>query len=579
MRVETAGPWARYLVLGGPPSPELSRRIGAVAEALRAALPRGAFDVVPGYLDILVEGRAVLAPERLLALAEAIEVTGGASDGGAYQPRTFEVPVAYGAGADAATLTERLGLAWPDIAGLHAAGKYTVAYVGFTPGFPYLHGLDPRLQTPRRDRPRPDVPAGAVAMAGAQAGIYPEAGPGGWWVLGTTSFPLFMPDRPEPTVLRAGDELRFVPQASGGGGQARGRAPIDADVGYHAPPGTPTFGSLGAPAEHAAAEPLVSVLEVWPESASLQGRPRVGVGRHGLAEAGALDQRLLLALHLAVGAPLDGASIELPVPHAALRAEASTVAAFGGAATASLRGEELTPGVPFEWRAGDVLALRPAPAGPRRRAGVPILSFAGGLAPLDGHAGHPLLAAGGSTDVRGHVGGFGRWLRAGDVMARGAGRAWSPGAGTARRTADAGTTTPTWPPVRPVRKAAGGALGHYPSELHLRLYPGARTGGFAHLLSRTFVVSERSRMGVRLEPRGERDTRGVPVTGAETSRGMPLGAVQLPPDGRPLVLLADRGRTGGYPVVGVVARVDLAGLAQARPGTVVTFHAPGEHGS
>lgn len=579
MRVETAGPWARYLVLGGPPSPELSRRIGAVAEALRAALPRGAFDVVPGYLDILVEGRAVLAPERLLALAEAIEVTGGASDGGAYQPRTFEVPVAYGAGADAATLTERLGLAWPDIAGLHAAGKYTVAYVGFTPGFPYLHGLDPRLQTPRRDRPRPDVPAGAVAMAGAQAGIYPDAGPGGWWVLGTTSFPLFMPDRPEPTVLRAGDEVRFVPQASGGGDQARGRAPIDADVGYHAPPGTPTVGSLGAPAEHTAAEPLVSVLEVWPESASLQGRPRVGVGRHGLAEAGALDQRLLLALHLAVGAPLDGASIELPVPHAALRAEASTVAAFGGAATASLRGEELTPGVPFEWRAGDVLALRPAPAGPRRRAGVPILSFAGGLAPLDGHAGHPLLAAGGSTDVRGRVGGFGRWLRAGDVMARGAGRAWSPGAGTARRTADAGTTTPTWPPVRPVRKAAGGALGHYPSELHLRLYPGARTGGFAHLLSRTFVVSERSRMGVRLEPRGERDTRGVPVTGAETSRGMPLGAVQLPPDGRPLVLLADRGRTGGYPVVGVVARVDLAGLAQARPGTVVTFHAPGEHGS
>lgn len=568
MRVESAGPWARYLVLDGPPSPELSRRIGAVAEALRAALPRGAFDVVPGYLDILVEGRAALAPERLLALAEEIEVTGGASDGGAYHPRTFEVPVTYGAGADAATLTERLGLAWPDIAGLHAAGKYTVAYVGFTPGFPYLHGLDPRLRTPRRVRPRPDVPAGAVAMAGAQAGIYPDAGPGGWWVLGTTSFPLFMPDRPEPTVLRAGDEVRFVPQARGGGdppladAQARDQASTATRAYDRVPRGVPTVGSRGDPAEHPAAEsptePLVTVLEVWPESASLQGRPRVGVGRHGLAEAGALDQRLLLALHLAVGAPLDGASIEFPVPHAALRAEASTVAAFGGAATASLRGEELTPGAPFEWRAGDVLALRPAPAGPRQRAGVPVLSVAGGLAPLGGHAGHPLLAAGGSTDVRGRVGGFGRWLRAGDVLAGGPTRGGPP-----------------------VRRAAGAALGHYPRELGLRLYPGAHAGaaGFAHLMSRTFVVSERSRMGVRLEPRSERDTRGVPVTGTETSRGMPLGAVQLPPDGRPLVLLADRGRTGGYPVVGVVARVDLAGLAQARAGTVVTFRAPREHDS
>ncbi len=545
MHVEPAGPGARYLVFGGTPTPELSRRIGAVAEAVRAALPHGAFDVVPGYLDILVEGRAALPPERLLALAE----TAGAG-AAPHPPRAFEVPVAYGAEADSAPLTERLGLAWPDIVALHTGGKYTVAYIGFTPGFPYLHGLDPRLQTPRRDRPRPDVPAGAVAMAGAQAGIYPEAGPGGWWVLGTTTFPLFMPDRPEPTVLRAGDEVRFVPQAHGGSDGAK------------------AAGSRGAsvdrpPAEHQAerwAEPLVTVLEVWPGSASLQGRPRVGVGHHGLAETGALDQRLLLALHLAVGAPLDMASIELPVPHAALRAEAPTVAAFGGAAAASLRGGELTPGVPFEWRAGEVLTVRPAPTGARQRAGVPILSVAGGLAPLGGAAGHPLLATGGSTDVRGRVGGFGRWLRPGDVLVRGA----TGGAA----------------PVPPARRAAGAALGHHPRELALHLYPGSHAGaaGFAHLLSSAFVVSERSRMGVRLEPRGGRAAPGAPVTGTETSRGMPLGAVQLPPDGRPLVLLADRGRTGGYPVVGVVARADLAGLAQARAGTVVTFRAPGDPG-
>lgn len=178
---------------------------------------------------------------------------------------------------------------------------------------------------------------------------------------------------------------------------------------------------------------------------------------------------------------------------------------------------------------------------------------AGGLAPLGGHVGHPTLAAGGSTDVRGRVGGFGRWLRPGDVLAQAA------------------------PAVRAPAKPA--ALGHYPPELALRLHPGPHheVGAFAMLQTRTFVVSERSRMGVRLELADQAtetsDGRSIFAT------GMPLGAVQLPPDGRPLVLMADRGRTGGYPVVGVVDRGELPALAQAQPGTTVRFVVPNEHDS
>jgi allophanate hydrolase subunit 2 len=132
---------------------------------------------------------------------------------------------------------------------------------------------------------------------------------------------------------------------------------------------------------------------------------------------------------------------------------------------------------------------------------------------------------------------------------------------------------PSRPPAGPA------ALGHYRPELALRLHPGPHheVRAFAALQTRTFVVSERSRMGVRLEFSGraaEADTEASIL-----STGMPLGAVQLPPDGRPLVLLADRGRTGGYPVVGVVDRADLAALAQARPATKVRFLVPGEHAS
>lgn len=525
MRLVHAGPYARYLTFDEPPSAELSRRLGALAHALRSVLPAGLYDVVPGHADVLVEGRYLLDDERLaraVAGAEAVAPP---------EPRRFEVSVAYGDRADVSELCDRLALSWDEIVARHAAATYSVAYLGFTPGFPYLHGADPRLTTPRRARPRPDVPAGAVAIAQGQAGIYPTAGPGGWWLLGTTPFHLFDPELAEPTTLRAGDEVRFVP------------APTRPQRGGAAPE---PRGHPGAPVQ---VEPLLTVLEVWPSSASLQGAPRRGVGHFGLAEAGALDQRLFRALAAAVGAPLTAPALELTVPHTALRAEADVVAVYGGAARAALDGAPLEPGRPFAWRRGATLELRPPDAG-AALAGVPLLAVSGGLAPLGGPVGHEALAVSGSTDTRGHVGGFGRWLRPGDVLANAA-------------------------PPRPGRVAGSlPPLGHYPARLSLRLHPGPLHLGaaFAALQARTFAVAERSRMGVRLEPiAGAADPAPPPSL---PSTGTPVGAVQLPPDGRPLVLLADRGRTGGYAVAGVVDRRDLAALAQARPGTLVTFTVP-----
>lgn len=550
MRVVRAGPWARHLVLGESPSPALSRDIGLLARHLRSRLSAD-HDVVPGHLGLLVEGRYLsndAALARLLAGAEHADHP---------PPRRFEVPVGYGQHADRSELTARLGLPWEAITQLHAAADYSVAYLGFTPGFPYLHGLDSRLRLPRRDRPRPDIPAGAVAIAGDQSGIYPSAGPGGWWLLGTTSFTLFDRSRAEPTTLRTGDEVRFVP----------GSRPQEAPL-------TPQPVSPAPPRPAPPAEPVISVTEVWPASASLQGEPRRGVGHFGLAEAGALDQWLLRLLRGALDMPAGSAALELTVPRATLRAERDVLAVYGGAMLARIGREELAAGTPFHWRQGTLLELSPAGGQGLRhsaaRSGVPLLAVAGGLAPLGGQAGHETLTQGGSTDVRGGVGGFGRWLRAGDVLVSG------------------GATT----------HATGGAgrrvlLGSYPERLVLRLHPGPDhlPELFAELQSRElrfpaaaagdwraaggfggYVVAERSRMGVRLEP-----AEGGALSGPDAvapSAGVPLGAVQLPPDGCPIVLLADRGRTGGYPVVGVVDRRDLGALAQAAPGTRVTFSVP-----
>ena len=94
---------------------------------------------------------------------------------------------------------------------LHADCEYRVAMLGFAPGFPYLLGLDPRIATPRLATPRFRVEAGSVGIGGEQAGIYPRPGPGGWRIIGRTEVVLFDPARNPPSLLAAGDRLRFVP--------------------------------------------------------------------------------------------------------------------------------------------------------------------------------------------------------------------------------------------------------------------------------------------------------------------------------------------------------------------------------
>lgn len=125
-----------------------------------------------------------------------------------------EIAVAYGgsAGPDLMTLARRAGLAPDDFIERHAGAVYTVAFLGFQPGFPYLAGLPPVLQAPRLASPRVRVPAGSVAVGGAYCGIYPAEGPGGWQLIGRTAAVLFDPVRAAPALLQPGDRVRFIPQ-------------------------------------------------------------------------------------------------------------------------------------------------------------------------------------------------------------------------------------------------------------------------------------------------------------------------------------------------------------------------------
>ncbi len=204
------------LVCEAPPPATLDvqRRIWTVA-----ALARGwdaVREVVPGMNNLTITFDALTADA--VALTRALEAAWHDAEGSdalkadAAEGREVEIPVRYGgeAGPDLAAVARYTGLAPADVAARHAAGVYTVFFLGFQPGFAYLGGLDAALHAPRRGAPRVAVPAGSVGIGGAQTGIYPAQSPGGWQLIGRTALELFDPTRNPPTLLMPGDRVRFV---------------------------------------------------------------------------------------------------------------------------------------------------------------------------------------------------------------------------------------------------------------------------------------------------------------------------------------------------------------------------------
>ena len=195
--------------------PEVNEALQAIAEALRARSPEWVREVVPALTGIALHfdpRHPALPDEPVAAIAALVdECLAAAPSRGARAP--LEVPVCYEPefALDVVEVAERSGVAPEEISRRHSALEHRVLMVGFSPGLPYLGGLDPALAVPRRATPRIRVPAGSVAIANLQTTVYPFETPGGWSVIGRTPLVLFDPAREPPTVFAPGDRVRFVP--------------------------------------------------------------------------------------------------------------------------------------------------------------------------------------------------------------------------------------------------------------------------------------------------------------------------------------------------------------------------------
>nr|WP_026118148.1 allophanate hydrolase subunit 1 [Nocardiopsis salina] len=177
----------------------------ALHAALAECIPEGVTDVVPAARTVLLRLETGTDTESVVSsLGDLRRPTGT----GTARGETLTVPVHYD-GEDLDDIADHTGLSPREVVSAHTGTPWTVAFCGFSPGFGYLMGGDPRLDVPRRSEPRTRVPAGAVALAGTFTGVYPRVSPGGWQLLGRTEARIWDPDRDPPGLLRPGVRVRF----------------------------------------------------------------------------------------------------------------------------------------------------------------------------------------------------------------------------------------------------------------------------------------------------------------------------------------------------------------------------------
>jgi KipI family sensor histidine kinase inhibitor len=215
-RIVDASDRALLVVFDDEIGREAGARVRVLLDGLRREPPRGLVDLHPAFATLLLTYDPLSVDPR--AFAGEIERRAGRLSG-VPEPasRSFVVPVRYGGefGPDLDEVARATGLTPETVVASHAGAEYQVQFIGFSPGFPYLAGLPECLRTPRRETPRKSVPAGSVAIAGGQAGIYPVRSPGGWNVIGRTELVLFDAAGDAGATLAPGDRVRFEVAWSG----------------------------------------------------------------------------------------------------------------------------------------------------------------------------------------------------------------------------------------------------------------------------------------------------------------------------------------------------------------------------
>ncbi|WP_083532699.1 urea amidolyase family protein [Brevibacterium epidermidis] len=506
---------------------------------------------LPGVTELIPAARTVLLsfdPARTSAeiLAEAVRGLGH-TESVSDTAREVTIEVRYD-GEDLAEVADLLSVSPAEVVKRHQAATWQVAFAGFAPGFGYLAGDDELFTVPRRSSPRTRVPVGSVALAGEFTGVYPRSSPGGWQLIGRTDAKLWDLDRQPPALFVPGTIVKFVEAEReivdvAANGSAAGAAGAAADSASDSPSAS---AEATSDTDEAASTVGPHSLEVLRPGLQLlvQDLGRPGFASMGVSAAGAADRSALTTANRLVGNAETAAGLESFGGGVLLRSTGDGVAAVTGATgtitVTAADGTVLTPrlGEAFALADGDELELGPAERGVRR-----YLAVRGGI-----DAETALVSS--SADTL---------------------------AGLGPAAVDKGTTLSvhdprTAPHLVDPAPARPRDLPQAGETVEMTVTLGPREDWFTDagvetLLSQVWTVTHESdRVGLRLS--GE-----VPLERARTgelpSEGAVTGALQVPPNGQPVLFGPDHPLTGGYPIIASVDDLDLA--AQLPPGVKLRF--------
>ncbi|MFC9334795.1 carboxyltransferase domain-containing protein [Arthrobacter sp. NPDC057009] len=512
------------------------------AALLEAPLP-GQQDVLAAAETVMIRAESPAAARRIGQALLELDLTAPAEQAGGL----VVIDTVYD-GEDLAEVGTLTGLGADGVVAAHTGQVWTVAFAGFAPGFGYMVGENQVLEVPRRSSPRTAVPAGSVALAGNYSAVYPRKSPGGWQLIGRTGARMWDLDRPEPALASPGhrvqfravrDVVRMAPEASADNGATDSK---QADSTQSAPATTHGLRVL-SPGLHSLIEDL-----------GRQGHSALGV-----SAAGALDRASLRRANRIVGNAPSAAAIETVSGGLRLQALGDQVLAVTGAPSALT---VVTPSdSPGKTETADATNTR---AGARQRT----VPMAAPFALLDGEIltiGVPeagfrsYIAVRGGVDVKPELG-----SRSTDTMSGIGPQPLAPGqllpSGGESESGVVGS-----PELQPDYPRGGVTV--------LDIVPGPRADWFDQaaidsLCGQDWTVKpESNRVGMRLH--------GTPLqrsrTGELPSEGTVAGAIQMPPEGLPVLFLADHPITGGYPVIGVVVDHQLDLAAQVPIGGSIRF--------
>ena len=505
----------------------------ALLASLQRHPPHGVEELVPAARTILVEYRAsATRAETLVQDIAARSLTQGAER----SDTLIEIPVHYN-GEDLAEVAQILGITADEVVQRHTGSEFTVAFTGFAPGFAYLSGGDPVLNVPRRSTPRTRLPAGSVGLAGTFSGVYPQASPGGWQIIGTTPVAMWDITRAQPALLQPGYRVRFVDIATKN---------IAASAYSESAGGQKDPKPAGRTQHHLAAGHTALQVRATGLLTVFQDLGRHGQARQGVSASGAMDQAALKAANRLVGNASNAAALETVGGGLQLRSVGDNVVAVTGAdavltlTTADGQRWSVPRYEPVALADGDMLAVGQPTAGARCYVAV-----------RGGFAEAPVMGSC-ATDTLAHVGpapvAVGDWL------------AVQPAPATSV------VAAPELPPAD---------LPTLEQEVVLDVVMGPRTDWFTpeaiarFAAQRWQVTPQSNRVGLRLAGEMPLDRA---ITGELPSEGTALGALQVPPSGQPVLFLADHPLTGGYPVIGCVAPYHLDRAGQIPVGAWLRFN-------